>query len=101
MPELTQVYQNTTNFADASWASDDVFIADCTYVSFTVHCSVSCVMSLNWKIDGTSDMAVETKNVLANTATTIYSPVKSRYIYFQVDTFNSVPCDLKTQAFFF
>jgi hypothetical protein len=102
MPEITEVYQNTANYSDSSWKTDDIFIADCTYVSFIVHCSVSCAMYLKWKIDNTTNTYIEeTKSVVANTATTLYAPVKSRYVEFSVDTFNSVPCNLKTQGFYF
>ncbi len=101
MPELLQVYQNTANFNDSSWETEDLFISDATYISFIVYCSTTCTMTLNWKINDTSDILVESKIVLANTGTLIYSPVKTRYIQFQVNSFGALPCDLKTSAFFF
>lgn len=101
MPEINEVYQNTTSFNDVTWETDNIFIADCTSISFFVHCSVDCVMSLKWKIDDNSDFLIETKTVLANTGTLIYSPVKTRNVVFSVGTFNSLPCDLKTSGFFF
>ena len=101
MPEIKEGYQNTSNFNEASWTTNDIFIADCACVSFIVYCSVDCNMSINWKIDKSADLLTDSKSVTANTGTLIYSPVKARYATFSVDTFDSLPCDLKTSAFFF
>jgi hypothetical protein len=101
MPELKEAYQNTSNYNASSWSTEDLFLADVSSVSFIVYCSVDCNMSINWKIDEASDVLTDSKSVLANTGTIIYTPVKARYANFSVDTFNSLPCDLKTSSFFF
>ena len=101
MPEIRLAFQNTSNFSSSEWTTDDIYVSDANFITFLCKSSVSSIMYLIWKIDESTTSISETKTVIANENTSMYSPVKARFVRFKVDSFSSLPCVLQTQAFFY
>ena len=102
MPEIRLAYQNTSNFSSFEWTTDDIYVSDSNFITFACKSSVNSIMYLIWKIDETTTTTItETKTIIADKNTSMYSPVKARFVRFKVNSFSSLPCVLQTQAFFY
>lgn len=101
MPEILEVYQNTLNYNNAVWESNYIFIGDAGSISFSVYSNVSCKYGIRYYFDNKYELARYDENTLNGGETNkILSNVENRYCQFFVNTFDSIPCNLKTQAFF-
>lgn len=101
MPEIRELYQNTSNFNDNEWSSDWVFVGDISQVIFDVYCSQNCTFGIRWAIDDQFVTDFEDiKTLLATETLSMTVPIRTRYAQFYVNTFGSLPCTLRTQGLF-
>jgi hypothetical protein len=101
MPEIQEVYQNDSNFSAVEWKSNWIFLADVASITYTVNCSVNCDIGVNWSIDTNYEIILtDSGNVIGGSSKILTIPTKAKYAQFYVNNFNSVPCELQTQALF-
>ena len=101
MPEIQEAYQNTINFNGSEWKSNFIYLADVASITYTVNCSVNCEIGVNWAIDTNYEIILtDVGNVVGGSSKILTLATKAKYAQFYVNNFNSVPCELQTQALF-
>ena len=99
--ELHDVFQNSPTFATTTWESKWLFLADISFLQYTVYCDQNCTMGIRWAVDNNHQVVyTETEPVIASVTSEIYTNIKARYRQFFVNSIASNPCILRTQAFY-
>jgi hypothetical protein len=103
MPEIKSVYLYNNAYENLTYVSEIIYVAEASSFSFSVFCSVDCVMSIRHMMDiEHSDIILtQSQNITGGQCLQLVSPVKSRYVQFAVTSIASTPCELQCQGFYF